>query len=1201
MRLVHFAKQVSIASLLFWQGCMLSLQIYEEPKDGVVQDSSTDLVTGDLFVTASATLTAGQCSAVLLELKDTGGDLVQALSATTFNLTSAGSVAFYDSGGCGSAITTLAWPQGQSLTNVWVRTTAAGSDSFTISDAGSGYTTRNHSVTVSAAAAAQLAFLSQPSNSQAGAVVNATLRVEVQDTYGNKISGSTATIAMSIQSNPGASTLSGTASVSAVAGVATFTNLSLNKVGDDYVLRASSAGLGTVDSDPFDISPGAATRLRFTTEPSANGTVGVALAQQPIVSVVDAHNNVVPSASATITLEPYNNTSTCSSPGYVTTLVVDTNPVATTNGVSAFTGLKYNWIGNLYLRASATGLTAACSARIALVAGPAITYQFSAETYVGGSSVAVRTVCSQDLVFKPRDQFGNVAGVPSARTVNLLGNGAGTFYSDATCTTPITSVSFSNGSSNGGGVYFKSSTLESLTLTSQDTHGTPLASGALAFDVANVSSASLSQTGACAIVAGRAMCWGSGAYGKLGNYFNPSNGGRPSQVWGMSSGSSAISSGRDTNCGIKSGRVWCWGGGGNGILGNGATADSSQPVEVATLPNGATHIAVGTSHACAIVSGAAYCWGAGTGGQLGNGANSNSSVPVAVTGLSSGVSDIDAGNGFTCAVVSGAAYCWGDDTNGRLGNGASSDSNVPSPVSGLTAGVTQVATGSAHACAVVSGAVKCWGNGGSGRLGNGATSNQSAPVDVTGLTADVTQVEVDSHKSCALQNGAVKCWGRGFYGSLGDGDTSDELTPVQVTGLTSGVTALFDLESSYDMRTCAIVDGVPQCWGYYGQNPVLLGAQSYGDATFPVTSPVEIDGMGSGVTSLGNTRGHRCAVQSGEAYCWGENVFNQLGTLDGQPRWTPVKMPGLSTSVTQVGSGIYHTCFLDNGGVKCIGLGGDGQLGNNATSNATSVVSVVGLGSGVTQIAIGTYFGCAIQGGAVKCWGLGTSGQLGNGLGASSSVPVNVTGMDSGVTFIAAGPSNACAVKNSNAYCWGANSVEGVLGDGSTTQKNAPVQVAGLSGNVTRVAIESVTACAVDGGAAKCWGNGLGGGLGNGGTANSLTPVQVSGLTSSVSEIAVGFGNSNVAACALQGDAMWCWGDNAVGSLGDGSTTTRTLPVNPVGLGSGVIAIHSNFSSRIFGAIKTGGAAYAWGPSFTTLGDLGATAIYYAPTPQPNF
>ena len=132
----------------------------------------------------------------------------------------------------------------------------------------------------------------------AGTTFTPALTVQIQDANGNVLT-STASVTVAIGANPGGGTLAGTKTVAAVAGVATFSTLSINKFGRGYTLTATSAGLTSATSVAFDIRAGAATKI--IVETAADGT-GAAVSAQSLAAgstlkawaiTRDANNNYV--------------------------------------------------------------------------------------------------------------------------------------------------------------------------------------------------------------------------------------------------------------------------------------------------------------------------------------------------------------------------------------------------------------------------------------------------------------------------------------------------------------------------------------------------------------------------------------------------------------------------------------------------------------------------------------------------------------------------------------------------------------------------------------------------------------------------------------------------------------------------------------------------------------------------------------------
>jgi hypothetical protein len=117
-----------------------------------------------------------------------------------------------------------------------------------------------------AASSGSLLFSTQPhaaivGQDITGAAINPSgppVTVELLDANGNLMTNSDAPVTIALATNPAGATLGGTTTVDAVGGVASFSNLTLNKPGGQYSLVASSPGLTSATSSPFDESSAAA-------------------------------------------------------------------------------------------------------------------------------------------------------------------------------------------------------------------------------------------------------------------------------------------------------------------------------------------------------------------------------------------------------------------------------------------------------------------------------------------------------------------------------------------------------------------------------------------------------------------------------------------------------------------------------------------------------------------------------------------------------------------------------------------------------------------------------------------------------------------------------------------------------------------------------------------------------------------------------
>ncbi|MEI7926454.1 MAG: S8 family serine peptidase, partial [Chloroflexota bacterium] len=315
---------------------------------------------------------------------------------------------------------------------------------------------------------------------------------------------------------------------------------------------------------------------------------------------------------------------------------------------------------------------------------------------------------------------------------------------------------------------------------------------------------------------------------------------------------------------------------------------------------------------------------------------------------------------------------------------------------------------------------------------------------------------------------------------------------------------------------------------------------------------------GVAYTAVDAAANHSCAITGpGGVLCWGSNATGQIG--DGHSASSglePALAAGMTSGVTQVALGYGFGCGLTGaGGVKCWGNNSSGQLGRGTTSDLEAVAAdVTGLTSGVIAITAGNFHACAIlTGGTAKCWGNNSNGQLGDGTVAVRTTPIDVNG---GTTYssISGGEWHTCAVTTGGGVkCWGDRAL-GATGNGIGSDTNTPVDVAGLGSGIASVSAGSGFSCAVTTtGGAKCWGANASGQLGNNSQTNSGTPVDVTSLSSGVASISAGGDFTCVITTAA---AVRCWGANASGQLGRGTTGAPILAHAEVtGLSSGVTSL----------------------------------------------
>jgi alpha-tubulin suppressor-like RCC1 family protein len=348
--------------------------------------------------------------------------------------------------------------------------------------------------------------------------------------------------------------------------------------------------------------------------------------------------------------------------------------------------------------------------------------------------------------------------------------------------------------------------------------------------------------------------------------------------------------------------------------------------------------------------------------------------------------------------------------------------------------------------------------------------------------------------------------------------------------------------------------------------------------------------------------GTAAGTASRTVLAWGRNAFGALGDGTTTDSDVPVRvhLPA-GTTVTQVRAGCIHTLALTSAGhVLAWGANGDGQLGDGATTSSDVPVKVkIPRGTKVTSVRAGCVFSLALTStGQVLAWGDNLDGQLGDGTTSNSDTPVRVR-LPAGtrVTAISAGQDFGFArTSRGHVRAWGKGD-GGQLGDGSTSNSDTPVKVKLPTGaRVKALAAGGAHGLAVTSDGLFAWGVNGDGQLGDGTTTNSDTPVRIVILVRgrSLGHVTSLFAGCSHSLVLFSGGALFAWGDNTFGQLGDGTSTSSDKPVGvALPAGTRVRAVSAGCTDSY--ALTVKGDALAWG--YNGFGELGDGSDTQSSTP----
>lgn len=317
---------------------------------------------------------------------------------------------------------------------------------------------------------------------------------------------------------------------------------------------------------------------------------------------------------------------------------------------------------------------------------------------------------------------------------------------------------------------------------------------------------------------------------------------------------------------------------------------------------------------------------------------------------------------------------------------------------------------------------------------------------------------------------------------------------------------------------------------------------------------------------------HTCATDaSGSVYCWGANNYGQLGIGEEAWRSSPTLLTSyLSPQIDQLGAGEVHTCALSTSSKSlwCWGANAHGQLGDMSTEDRAEP-ALLALPTPPRRLAVGKSHSCALDtAGTLYCWGDNRAGQLGVSGGESSvTIPTQVAS-ERAFHEVAAGRQHTCGLTvDGAAYCWGDNT-RGQLGTGdsnATSGETAPGALP-ISNDFEAIAAADDSTCGLHtSGAVYCWGAGesvprpfmdgqgglvdfLGAQIAVGASAQFCATTPESSLlrcgevgsaidpsqSNADQLVALAGGFDHFCAIDVHG-AVYCWGNNIAGQLGNGS------------------------------------------------------------------
>jgi alpha-tubulin suppressor-like RCC1 family protein len=353
-----------------------------------------------------------------------------------------------------------------------------------------------------------------------------------------------------------------------------------------------------------------------------------------------------------------------------------------------------------------------------------------------------------------------------------------------------------------------------------------------------------------------------------------------------------------------------------------------------------------------------------------------------------------------------------------------------------------------------------------------------------------------------------------------------------------------------------------------GATATITGLTNGTAYTFRVAA---VNGIGQGAYSSASSAVTPTAgTPAGALYAWGYDGYGQLG--DGEETEGGRDSARVGSANWKAATAGWTQSLAIKSDNTLWGFGGtsNGELGAVYANWANPTPTQIG-SSEWLSVSAGFYHAHAIRSdGTLWGWGGVGSGApvIGDGASTQRNAPVQI-GSDTNWASVSSGYSHTLAIKaNGTLWAWGGNDF-GQLGTGNTNTSSSPVQVGSASWLSVQASSSTSLAIRADG-TLWAWGRGDYS-LGAGTNGDQSSPVQIGSSTWLFAT------RSESHALAIRSDGtLWSWGDNGYGQTGTGSSSAT-----PVQVGSATWSRLGRMSrgSRHSLAIKADGTLWAWGRS----------------------